>query len=57
MLEGFVTIKSNRICHKKLYGKIGEVFGYGVRDSGIVVYGVSFGGKDYELYEHELEVC
>lgn len=55
MLEGFVKIKSRNICYKHLYGKVGEIFGYGIRSSGTVVYGVSFGDKDYEFYEQELE--
>lgn len=54
-LEGFVKIKSKRVCHKNVYDKIGEVFGYGIRSTGTVVYGVSLNGKDYEFYEYELE--
>lgn len=56
MLEGYVIIKSKRICHKNLKGKIGEIFGY--RENyftGTVIYGVSYNGKDYEFYEHELK--
>ena len=56
MLEGFVRIKSKRICHRHMLGKIGEIFGY--RENyytGTVIYGVSYNGKDYEFYEHELE--
>lgn len=56
MLEGFVKIKSKRVCHKSLHGKIGEIFGYYENYlTGVVRYGVSFNGKDYEFYEHELE--
>lgn len=55
MLEGFVKIKSKRICFKHLNGKIGEIFGYWEKPSGTIVYGVSYGFKDYEFYEHELE--
>ena len=55
MLEGYVRIKSKRVCHKYIYDKIGEIFGYGIRSSGTVVYGVSLGDKDYEFYEYELE--
>lgn len=56
MLEGFVKIKSKRICHKNLYGKIGEIFGWCEhRSTGTIKYGVSFNGKDYEFYEYELE--
>lgn len=56
MLENFVRIKSKRVCHKSLYGKIGEVFGYSANYfTETVKYGVSLNGKDYEFYEHELE--
>lgn len=60
MLEGWVRVKSRRACHKHLYGKLGEIFGYNERWSyvihkNIVRYGVSICGKDYELFEHELE--
>ena len=54
-LEGFVRIKSKRVCHKSLYGKVGEVFGYSTSYSGVVKYGVSLNGKDYEFYEYEVE--
>jgi len=54
-LSGFVRIKSKRVCHKTLYGRVGEVFGYSTSYSGVVKYGVSLGGKDYEFYEYELE--
>lgn len=53
--EGFVKIKSKRVCHKHLFGKIGEVFGWHFTPTGIVAYGVSLNGVDYEFYEHELE--
>ena len=53
MLKGFVKIKSKRICHKNLNGKVGEIFGwYGYSTTR---YGVSIDGKDYEFYECELE--
>ena len=56
MLEGFVRIKSKRICHKNLYGKVGEIFGWCMPYfTDTVRYGVSLDGKDYEFYEHELE--
>jgi len=55
MLEGFVRIKSKRICHKHLYNQIGEIFGYATKATGTIMYGVSICGKDYEFYEHELE--
>lgn len=56
MLEGFVRIKSKRICHNKLYGKFGEVFGWWENYlTGTVRYLVSVNGKDYEFYEYELE--
>ena len=57
-LEGTVRIKSNRVCHRKIKGEIGEIFGYHVTDYGYGKrsYGVSVNGKDYELWEHELEV-
>ena len=60
MLEGYVRIKSKRVCHRTLYNKIGEVFGYYERYSeryhtDIIKYGVSLNGKDYEFYEYELE--
>lgn len=54
-MDGFVRIKSKRVCHKHIYGKIGEIFGYGIRSTGTIVYGVSLEGKDYEFYEYELE--
>ena len=54
-LEGYVRIKSKRVCHKSLYGKVGEVFGYSRSNSGVIRYGVSLNGKDYEFYEYELE--
>lgn len=54
-LEGYVKIKSKRICHKTLYGKTGEVFGYCITPTGKIKYGVSLGDKDYEFYEYELE--
>ncbi len=54
-LEGYVRIKSKRICHKYIYDMIGEIFGYSVKGSGKVMYGVSLNGKDYEFYEYELE--
>ena len=53
MLKGFVKIKSNRMCHRNLNGKVGEIFGwYGYSTTR---YGVSIDGKDYEFYECELE--
>jgi hypothetical protein len=56
MLEGFVRIKSKRICHKNLYDKVGEIFGWHEHYlTGTVRYGVSLNGKDYEFYEYELE--
>ena len=56
MLEGFVKIKSKRICHKTLHGKVGEIFGWCENHiTGTVRYGVSLDGKDYEFYEYELE--
>jgi hypothetical protein len=56
MLEGFVRIKSKRVCHRTLYGKVGEIFGYTTNYfSDVVRYGVSFNGKDYEFFEYELE--
>lgn len=56
MLEGFVRIKSKRICHKNLYNKVAEIFGYYENNlTGTVRYGVSFNGKDYEFYQYELE--
>lgn len=54
-MEGFVRIKSKRVCHRHLRDKIGEIFGYSWTYSGALVYGVSCGEKDYEFYEHELE--
>lgn len=54
-LEGYVKIKSKRVCHRSVYGKIGEIFGYCISDYGVVKYGVSLNGKDYEFYEYELE--
>ena len=54
-MEGFVKIKSKRICHRTLYGKIGEIFGYWISDYGTIRYGVSLDGKDYEFYKYELE--
>lgn len=54
-MDGLVRIKSKRVCHKHIYGKIGEIFGYGIRSTGTIVYGVSLGDKDYEFYEYELE--
>ena len=51
----FVRIKSKRICHKTIYGKIGELFGSRIKNAGVTMYGVSCGGKDYELYPYEFE--
>ena len=57
MLGGKVKIKSKRICHKKIVGKIGEIFGYYITNKGYgkTKYGVSVNGMDYEIYEHEVE--
>lgn len=53
-IEGFVLINGKRICHKSIFGKIGEIFGWRDGIGGVIIYGVSCAGKDYELYEHEL---
>lgn len=55
-LEGFVVIRSKRACHRRINGRVGEIFGYAVCQNGTVRYGVSLNGKDYEFYGHELEV-
>lgn len=56
IFTGFMKIDSNRICHRTIKGKIGEVFGcYENLNTGTGIYGVSCEGKDYELYYHELK--